>query len=383
MDPLVNRAVEQPLDQALFRHVIGHFTSGVAVITTREGGIDHGMTASAISSLSADPPMLLICAHTKAPTHAALNRAGVFCVNVLGEDQEHLAAQFAGPRADKFAGVSCERGVRDVPVLTGALAALECEVVDDIVGGTHRVFLARVISARARQGDPLAYFRGRFGRFELGQDATAYEHLRHLVVSRTLPLDGGLDADDLAARLGTPASAVHYAMTRLMGEGLVGRDPQRGYVLVPLDTRASDEAFDGRLALEIGVAAGLAGPLDPAAVRRWRKIAAQAEAHLDHGRITDPDGYLTAIEEFHEHLIGLAGNPSLRQIYRRLSTPGFMAAALSGRSTPSAHAVEEHHEIIDAFAAGDFTEITRLLTLHNQHTKQAQHQGIGNAGARR
>ncbi len=179
-----------------------------------------------------------------------------------------------------------------------------------------------------------------------------------------------------ADRLGTPAAAVHYAVTRLVGEGLLGRDPERGYVTVPLG-RVSIEAFDSRLALEIGVAASLPGPLDPAAVRRWREIADRAGTHLADGRITDTDGYLTAIEEFHEYLIGLAGNPSLRQIYRRLGTPGLMAAALSGSGTPSAHAIEEHHEIIDAFAAGDFTEITRLLTLHNQHTKQAQHHGVG------
>ncbi|MEZ7002103.1 flavin reductase [Streptomyces sp. AD55] len=366
----------QPPDQALFRHVIGHFASGVAVITTREGGVDHGMTVSAVSSLSLDPPMLLICAHTKAPTHAALHRAGVFCVNVLGEHQEHLASQFAGPRADKFAGVACARGIGDVPVLADALAVLECEVVEDVVGGTHRVFLARVLGARAREGAPLAYFRGGFGRFEPAQHTTAYDRLRDLVIGRELPPDTGLGLGDIADRLGTPAAAVHYAVTRLVGEGLLGRDPERGYVTVPLG-RVSVEAFDSRLALEIGVAASLPGPLDPAAVRRWREIADRAGTHLADGRITDTDGYLTAIEEFHEYLIGLAGNPSLRQIYRRLGTPGLMAAALSGSGTPSAHAVEEHHEIIDAFAAGDFTEITRLLTLHNQHTKQAQHHGVG------
>ncbi|MCM2390630.1 flavin reductase [Streptomyces albipurpureus] len=374
--------VEQPLDQALFRHVIGHFMSGVAVITTREGGTDHGMTASAVSSLSLDPPMLLICAHTKAPTHAAVHRAGVFAVNVLGEDQEQLAAQFAGPRTDKFAGVAVDRGIQGVPLFAEALAALECEVMEDVVGGTHRVFLARVVGARARDGAPLAYFRGRFGRFELAQDTTAYEHLRELVVHRTLPLDGTLDVDSLAARFHIPPSAVYYAMTRLIGEGLVGRDPERGYVLVPLDTRASDEAFDGRLVIELGVAAGLPGPLDPAAVRRWREIAAGAEQHIEHGRVTDVDGYLTAIEEFHEYLIGLADNPTLHQIYRRLSTPGFMAAALNGRGAPSAHAIAEHHDIINAFAAGDSHEIARLLTLHNQHTKQAQRQGIHDAGGR-
>ncbi|MCW5251315.1 MULTISPECIES: flavin reductase [unclassified Streptomyces] len=371
---------QAPLDQTLFRHVIGHFASGVAVITTREGDTDHGMTVSAVSSLSLDPPMLLVCAHTKAPTHAALHRAGVFCVNVLGENQEHLASQFAGPRADKFAGVAHERGARGMPVLTDALAVLECEVVEDIVGGTHRVFLARVLGARAREGSPLAYFRGGFGRFEPARHTVAHERLRDLVISRRLPPDTGLRAEDLAALLDTPVAAAHYAVTRLVGEGLIGRDPERGHVLLPL-ARASVDAFDGRLALEIGVAAGLPGPLDPAAVRQWREIADRAGKHVAHGRITDTDGYLTAIEEFHEYLIGLAGNPSLRRIYRRLGTPGLMAAALSGSDTPSAHAVEEHHEIIDAFAAGDFAGIKRVLTLHNQHTKQAQHHGVGGEAA--
>ncbi|MEU8796377.1 flavin reductase [Spirillospora sp. NPDC048819] len=372
----------EPLDQALYRHVIGHFMSGVAVITTRDGGVDHGMTASAVSSLSLDPPMLLICAHTKAPTHTAVHRSGAFAVNVLDEDQGHLAAQFAGPRADKFSGVACRRGVRDVPVLADALAALECEVIEDVVGGTHRVFLARVVGARAREGVPLAYFRGRFGRFELAQDITAYERLRELVVNRALPLDGALDVDDLARRLHTPPSAVYYAMTRLIGEGLVGRDPERGYVLVPLDARASDEAFDGRLAIELGVAAALPGRLDAAIVRRWREIARSAESYVEGGRIADVNGYLAAIEEFHEYLIGLAGNPTLTDIYRKLNTSGFMAAALRGRNAPGVHALADHYQIIDAFAAGDAAEVARLLTVHNAHTKQSQREGIHHAGGR-
>src|SRR5688572_11198311 len=101
-----------------FRHVIGHFASGVTVITTRSGDEDHGATASAVSSLSLDPPMLLVCLNMKSVTQEAIHASRVFGVNILDEDQGELAQRFAMPRGgDKFAGVDVERGDGGVPLL--------------------------------------------------------------------------------------------------------------------------------------------------------------------------------------------------------------------------------------------------------------------------
>jgi hypothetical protein len=98
-------------DREVFRDVIGHFASGVTVITTRAGdGKRHGMTAGAVSSLSLDPPMLVVCIHRGAPTCAAVRGAGVFGVNILSENDAHLAERFARPREDKLADVAMRDG---------------------------------------------------------------------------------------------------------------------------------------------------------------------------------------------------------------------------------------------------------------------------------
>jgi flavin reductase (DIM6/NTAB) family NADH-FMN oxidoreductase RutF len=154
------------IDQARFREVVGHFTTGVAVITTCHGDRRFGVTASAVASLSLEPPMLLACLNRRLPTCAALGAAGAFVVNILDEGQDDLAMRFATPQSDKFAGVDVVDGALGVPLLRDALAHLECRVVERVDAGTHTVFLGSVQTAHARVGSPLAYFRGTFGRFE-------------------------------------------------------------------------------------------------------------------------------------------------------------------------------------------------------------------------
>src|SRR5205085_9346517 len=119
-------------DQAVFREVVGHFTTGVAVITTRDGDERFGVTASAVSSLSMEPPMLLVCLNRRLPTRDALLEAGTFAVNILGEDQHELAMQFATRSPDKFAGVGVRDGAAGVPLLDDALAHLECTVAEHV-----------------------------------------------------------------------------------------------------------------------------------------------------------------------------------------------------------------------------------------------------------
>ena len=150
----------------VFRDVIGRFASGVTVITTSADDGDHGTTASAVSSLSLDPPMLLVCLNRTSDTRAAILRSGVFGVNILAEHQGAIAAAFARKGADKFAGVDIVRGSTGVPLVDDALAHLECEVHETTTGGTHTVFLARVREASGTDSAPLTYFRGRFGRLE-------------------------------------------------------------------------------------------------------------------------------------------------------------------------------------------------------------------------
>lgn len=150
-----------------FRDVISHFASGVTVITALSDGRPYGTTASAVTSLSLEPPMLLICMNKQSETGRAVAESGHFGVNILGANQVDLAERFAQKGGDKFAGVPVTPGKRGEPLFDEALATLECRVAEETTGGTHYVFLAEVESGAARGGAPLAYFRGEFGRLEL------------------------------------------------------------------------------------------------------------------------------------------------------------------------------------------------------------------------
>ena len=171
---MVNR-VDIPVDSRLvdrevFRNVIGHFASGVTVITTRYEGVNYGLTASAVSSLSLDPPMILVCINKRTGTPKIISTAKVFVVNILREDQQAIARQFATPHPDKFREIPITFGELGVPLLSTMLATIECRVVGEVTGGTHAVFLAEVQAAHAEEGMPLAYYRGQMGKFVFPSD---------------------------------------------------------------------------------------------------------------------------------------------------------------------------------------------------------------------
>jgi flavin reductase (DIM6/NTAB) family NADH-FMN oxidoreductase RutF len=153
-----------------FREVISHFASGVTVITALHGRRSFGTTASAVTSLSLEPPMLLICMNKQSETGRAVAASKHFGVNILGANQVDLAERFAQKGGDKFAGVPVTPGKWGEPLFDDALATLECRVAEETTGGTHYVFLAEVDGGAARGGAPLAYFKGEFGRLELTRD---------------------------------------------------------------------------------------------------------------------------------------------------------------------------------------------------------------------
>lgn len=153
-----------------YREVIGHFASGVTVITTALDGVLYGTTANAVTSLSLEPPQLLICMNRDSSTGRAIASSGFFIVNILSEEQERLASHFATKNPDKFddrvvlhPDASDER-----PLLHGALASIECRVADQVQSGTHIIFIGSVEAAVADEGRPLTYYRGTFGRFQEG-----------------------------------------------------------------------------------------------------------------------------------------------------------------------------------------------------------------------
>jgi flavin reductase (DIM6/NTAB) family NADH-FMN oxidoreductase RutF len=156
------------IDASEFRRVMGHFATGVAVVTSVRGdGGPCGLTASAVCSVSLAPTLVLVCVEKDADTHDCIGRAGFFAVNVLaGGRGETLARRFAGDDvADKFSGVAFRREHTGAPVLDEALAWVDCRVAERLPGGDHTVFMGEVLGGDAVEGTPLVYYRGGYGRF--------------------------------------------------------------------------------------------------------------------------------------------------------------------------------------------------------------------------
>lgn len=152
-----------------FRRLLGHFPSGVTVITaSRADGSPCGLTVNAFSSVSLVPPLVLICVERDSDSHGCIERSGQYAVNILDQvEGERLSRRFADPAIeDRFQGVAYRGGGAGYFRLDDALAWLECRVQQTIPCGDHSIFIGEVIDGGARGGQPLVYYRGGYGRFE-------------------------------------------------------------------------------------------------------------------------------------------------------------------------------------------------------------------------
>jgi len=148
-------------DAAQFRQLMGRFATGVTVITTTDAsGALHGMTANSLTSVSLDPPLLLICVDHRASMLAPLRERRGFVVNVLEAHQEALSRRFAGKHEDRFDGIGYALNPEGHACLEGALAHLECAYHGEVEAGDHTIVLGRVLRGAAHDGRPLCYFRG-------------------------------------------------------------------------------------------------------------------------------------------------------------------------------------------------------------------------------
>lgn len=150
-----------------FRRTLGHFATGVTVVTmTASDGSVHGMTANAFSSVSLEPPLVLVCVGVNARTHVLLPEGKRFGISVLRDDQEALARFFAATEqtqeeAERL-GARFRRTTQGTALLEGALAQLECTLQASYLAGDHTIFVAQVESASLGEGQPLLFYRGRF-----------------------------------------------------------------------------------------------------------------------------------------------------------------------------------------------------------------------------
>ena len=155
-------------DSSRFRHVLGHFATGVAVITATTPSGPVGMAVSSFTSVSLEPPLVAFLPDKSSTSWPKIRGAGVFCVNILSAGQEELCAQFARKSIDKFAGVPWRAAPSGAPILEGGMAWIDCELTQTFESGDHFIAIGRVLQLEAAEyGVPLVFFQGGYGHFAL------------------------------------------------------------------------------------------------------------------------------------------------------------------------------------------------------------------------
>lgn len=150
-----------PISKEDFRTTLSRFASGITIVTSADKEKRfHGMTVSAFCSVSLDPPLVLVSISKDTGSHYSIAESKKFVVNILSEDQEHLSELFAAPLHDKFERVEFSESPHGLPMITGALANMECDLRHSYDGGDHTIYVGEIENAIVVDGDPLVHFRG-------------------------------------------------------------------------------------------------------------------------------------------------------------------------------------------------------------------------------
>jgi flavin reductase (DIM6/NTAB) family NADH-FMN oxidoreductase RutF len=158
---------EMEIEAATFRQVLGHYPTGVCVVTALDtDGNPCGMVVGSFTSVSLDPPLVGFFPDKRSGSWPLIEQAGHFCVNVLASDQTDLCRQLARPGANKFTDVEYELSAHNLPILAGATVAIECRLESVVPAGDHWLVLGRVLGLEARRdAGPMLFFRGQYGGF--------------------------------------------------------------------------------------------------------------------------------------------------------------------------------------------------------------------------
>ncbi len=152
-----------PVTSEEFRRACGRFATGVTIASVMDPeGTPHGLTVSSFTSVSLEPPLILICLGHEVTSIDLFRSSRVFGISVLNDSQREISERFARKGYDRFDGLGWERGATGVPLLTGALAAIECAVTQRITAGDHDIFVGEMHSARVSDGEPLIYYGSRY-----------------------------------------------------------------------------------------------------------------------------------------------------------------------------------------------------------------------------
>ena len=160
------------MDPKHFRNTLGRFATGVTVVTVNDGEISRGMTANAFSSVSLDPPLILICVDQNATCLEMIRNSKKFNVNFLSEEQKNISDWFAGKGRDaddQFSELDYDMGENKTPVLAGNIGLLECDLFNEVPGGVHTIFIGLVTRALFEEDvkAPLLYYASAYRKIDL------------------------------------------------------------------------------------------------------------------------------------------------------------------------------------------------------------------------
>ena len=145
------------------RRILSHFATGVTVITTKDKkGTPFGFTANAFTSLSLNPPLVLVCVDKTVKCYSCFDESKLFAVNILAEGQEDISRRFATKGIEKFAGVKWRKSKNGLALLDGALAYIECKVTRSHEGGDHTIYVGKIVKATTSSDRPLLFFKGKY-----------------------------------------------------------------------------------------------------------------------------------------------------------------------------------------------------------------------------
>ena len=229
-----------PIDPRALRNAFGAFATGVTVVTTRQAdGTPRGFTANSFTSVSLDPPLLLVCLAKTAHSADTFAVAPHFAVNILAEDQKAVSGLFASRAPDKFDQCAWTPGPANVPLIDGALAQFTCANHQLVDAGDHLILIGRIDAFATSEGQPLGYFRGSYFSIGIEKDlAEAAAAAKGSRLGAVLACSGGVLLKD-DGQLSLPL-APHPTLDSLTASlSALGLEPQIDFVYAAFDDRSS------------------------------------------------------------------------------------------------------------------------------------------------
>ena len=239
---------DRPIEAADLRRALGAFATGVTVVTTMGAdGRPRGFTANSFTSVSLEPPLILVCLAKRAASRPVFQAADSFAINILSEDQKAVSAAFSSPSADRFSSVDWSARATGCPIFADVVAWLDCRMQEVVDGGDHDILIGRIVDYDYAAHSPLGFCRGAYVSFGLSQDAVRakeqddgtrllalIEHEESILFSRNAE-DGAVSLPT-ASRIGN-AQATGSLLNKVKAAGVdaqlsflfaVYEDPQSG-----------------------------------------------------------------------------------------------------------------------------------------------------------